>query len=185
MRRKYLDDDTACVDSDGFFSTGDLGYLDDDGFLFLQGRKDNQFKISTGRKILPEQTEQVYQQSPFVDDIVVFGEGQRFIVGLIVPSERFIDVCRQNEEYDKDESLNGDRCRRLMASELASYSDRLEQHLRLADFYILDRPFQMDQGELTATLKPRRSTIESHFDDRLHSMFDAAASWLDGPCNLH
>ncbi len=69
---------------DGYLQTGDIGHFDADGFLYLTGRKAEIIKTSTGRRISPAAVEAVYAQSPYIDQVVVVGEGRKYLVGLIV-----------------------------------------------------------------------------------------------------
>ena len=71
--------------NDDFYRTGDLGHFDEDGFLFVLGRKDDVFKLSTGNRIIPSKVEGTYVQSPFIERMIVFGKGKRCLVALIWP----------------------------------------------------------------------------------------------------
>ena len=171
--KQYWNESDKIVDADGFYSTGDLGHFDEDGFLTITGRKSSQFKTATGRKITPERIESVYRKSDFIEDIVICGEGQRFIVGLIVPSRQFVEACKQSLSAPDVEpsTVQNEAARSLMQKELSKFDDLLEKHERMADFQILPRPFESERNELTPSLKKRRHAIEESFQDDLKDLF--------------
>ncbi len=169
----YFGEHDRLLDDDGFLSTGDMGYFDDEGNLVIDGRKDSRLKTSTGRKIFPEQVERVYQQSRMISDMMVTGHGKKFIVALIVPSEEFIDQCLNLMPVDatREEALRSEAARLLMQEELSTLEHELESHERVADFQLLDREFSAEEGELTASLKKRRREIERNHSGALSGMF--------------
>lgn len=126
---------------DGFYKSGDYGHLDADGFLFLHGRRGDIFKLSTGRRIAPAPIEAAYRRCNYVDQIVIFGEGRAQLVALVVLKP---DCTAGREKVA--------RAMESVASELADYE-------RVRAFRILPQPLSMAEGELTPTLKLRRSRI--------------------------
>ena len=168
---KYWNESDDALDAEGFYCTGDLGQFDDEGFLTITGRKSSQFKTTTGRKINPERIERVYLESSYIEDIVVCGEGHRFIVGLIVPSKEFLELIQAERTELEASLLNGPAARSLLEKEIFKFGDQLEKYERIADFEILPRPFGSSQNELTPSLKKRRHVIEESFGDELAHLF--------------
>ncbi len=171
--RHYWNEDNDLLDEDGFLATGDMGHFDQQGHLVIHGRKDSRLKTSTGRKIFPEQIERVYCQSRFISDVMISGHGRKFIVGLIVPSEEFVDVCMNLMPIDtkRSDALRSEAAKLMMQEELSSLEGSLEKHERLADFRILEQEFKAERGELTASLKKRRKAIEESYDAELSEMY--------------
>jgi len=91
------------IDADGWLHTGDLGYLDDDGYLYLTGRKHPLVLLSTGRKVVPTRLEQTLVESPFISQAVVFGEGRPYVSALIVPDLEAIAECIEQDNADPEE----------------------------------------------------------------------------------
>ena len=90
------------LDEAGWLHTGDLGHFDDDGYLYLTGRKQPALVLSTGRKIMPTPIEQALMASPYITQAVVFGEGHPYVTALIVP-----DLTRLAEQFQLDAPANG------------------------------------------------------------------------------
>lgn len=176
--KHYWGQSESVLNDEGFFATGDLGFFDDDGCLVINGRKDSQIKTSTGRKLLPEPIEQTYKQSRYVSDITVHGQGRKCLVGLIVPSNDFIDAVEDlvPAGTSRSDALNSEAARLLMKDSLSEVESSLEHHERLADFRILPQPFRLDRSEITSSLKKRRGQIESSYVDELDAMYGSASS---------
>jgi long-chain acyl-CoA synthetase len=149
----YAGDAVATADMlrDGWLYTGDLGELDNDGFLFIRGRKKELIVLSTGKKVLPTRVESLLTASPLIEQAAVFGNGQSAIVALIVPAVRGISQAA---------------CAQEIASRLATAAH--EEQIR--GFAILDRAFSIDRGELTPKLSLCRSIIARNFATELAAL---------------
>ncbi len=97
------EDTRQLVDSAGWLHTGDLGYLDEDGYLYLTGRKQPVEVLSTGRKITPAVIEEALMQSPLIFQAVVFAEGRPYVSAFIVPDLEAFGAHFQGDEADGDE----------------------------------------------------------------------------------
>ena len=162
---------------DDFYRTGDLGYFDEDGFLFVLGRKDDVFKLSTGRRIIPSKVESSYVQSPFIERMIVFGKGKRCLVALIWPH---MDNVRRQLKCDVAPSAESEGrgaidvtvLRSLISAELRQYGQRLASYERVRRFAIPEQPLSVERNELTTTLKVRRSQVEVHFHRQLSDLYE-------------
>jgi len=121
-------------------ATGDLGYLDDDGFLYVTGRRKNVFITSFGRNVSPEWPEAELLHQPAIAQACVFGEAQPFNTAVVCPADT---SARPRSIADAILSANGN----------------LPDYARVADFIIADEPFSVANGLLTETGKPRREAI--------------------------
>jgi long-chain acyl-CoA synthetase len=108
---------------DGFFRTGDLGYLDGDGYLHIVGRSKELIVLAGGKNIFPEEVEAVYGESPLIREIAVLEQGGR-LVGLVVPE---IEALR---------SQSGEELRKRLRTEIEQRSARLPSYQRLGDFAV-------------------------------------------------
>ncbi len=168
----YLRDDNACLTSEGFYRTGDLGSFDDDGYLYLHGRKSQMIKTSTGRKIFPATIEAVYQQHALLESVVVFGDARKFLIALIVPSRRELERrLPKNFTYAENEI---DNCREIyecLRQAVTEQESLLAPHERVARFAVMERPFNVEHGELTTNLKLRRQMIAKKYGETLEQLY--------------
>jgi long-chain acyl-CoA synthetase len=141
---------TAEVIQNGWLHTGDLAELDSDRFLTIRGRKKELIVLSTGKKVSPTRVESLLTASPFIYQAAVFGDGQCGLVALIVPTEGAPTYNHFAEEIN--------RCLAHAAHE--------EQVHR---FTLLDRPFSVERGELTAKMSICRSVIARNFAAELNA----------------
>ena len=163
--RGYFRDDASrsLFRSDGFLPTGDVGYFDEEGYLYLTGRKSDFIKTSTGRRIAPAPIEAVYCRSRYVEHVMVVGDGRKHLAALVTLSE---DKARNalGEEPDPHfvEQIQKDFDR--LGSELPNYA-------RIRRIAILATPFRVSSGELTSSLKLRRSAIAAKYSQLIESLF--------------
>jgi len=94
------------IDTDGWLHTGDLGHIDQDGYLYLTDRKEALVVLSTGRKVMPSRIEKALMDSPFVAQAVVFGESRPYVSALIVPDLEVLASDFQEEFTDEDEAIS-------------------------------------------------------------------------------
>jgi long-chain acyl-CoA synthetase len=156
----YWHDDAASADAvrDGWLCTGDLGSLDEDGYLYIRGRKKELIVLSTGKKVTPSHIESLLTSSPLIEQAAVFGDGQCGIVALIVPAAPLGESstgCLARDEYQREIT----RC-------LASSAHEEQIHR----FVLIDRPFSIERGELTPKLSLRRAVIASNFAAELEEL---------------
>jgi long-chain acyl-CoA synthetase len=144
---------TAEAISDGWLRTGDLAALDDDGFVYIRGRKKELIVLSTGKKVSPTRVESLLMASPLIHQAAVFGDGRCGLVALIVP---------RNEERGARNELFEDEIERCLAC--AAHEEQI-QH-----FVILNRPFAIERGELTAKMSLCRNVIARNFAVELASL---------------
>jgi long-chain acyl-CoA synthetase len=90
MRGYWPDGTSQTIDADGWLHTGDLGRFDSNGYLYLTGSKQPLIVLTTGRKVVPTTIENALLESPFVDQVVAFGDGQLYVSALIVPNTEAI-----------------------------------------------------------------------------------------------
>lgn len=95
------------LDADGWLHTGDLGYCDEEGYIYLTGRKEALAVLSTGRKIMPAYIEKMLMASPFIDQAVVFGEGRPYVSALLVPDlEALAEDFQEGTNGDESATIN-------------------------------------------------------------------------------
>ena len=159
---------------DDWFKTGDIGRLDEDGFLYVTDRKKDLLKTSGGKFIAPQPIESSFKHHPWIGEAIVVGDKRKFPALLIVPN--FVAV----ETYARTEGLAFSSRRELIAiPEIhARYADivqsvnaDLAQFERLKKFRLISEELSSSNGTLTASLKIRRRAIEEHFKREIDEMY--------------
>jgi long-chain acyl-CoA synthetase len=165
----------SAIDTEGWFHTGDIGKIEPQGHLRLTGRKKEIFKTSLGKYISPEQLENKFKESPFIDTLMVLGENQKFAAALIVPDFNHLKGwCAIKEvPYTTDaEIVNLPRIRKRFQVEIDKYNKFFGATEQVKRFELLDREWTVDTGELTASLKLRRGYISEKYSERIQKIFD-------------
>ena len=168
------DENEDAFTSDGWFRTGDIGHLDADAFLVITDRKKDLIKTSGGKYIAPQRLESLIKSSRFVSQVVVVGNARKFASALIVPNIELLRGYAQMKgiEY-KDQSalLTNPRIIDLINRQVDKYTMELARFEKVKKVALLEHEFTTESGELTPTLKPRRSVIEKKYSsviDRLY-----------------
>jgi len=161
---------------EGFYRTGDCGRLDEDGFLFLTGRTSDMIKTSTGRRISPAQTEAAHRQCPFLDNLVVVGNGRKHLAALVTLNCLALEAEFQRRGLPappREELWRSRLAESLIRRGLEICGQDLAPHEQIRAFAILPEPLSVANGELTATLKPRRHQIEARYRDLIDRLYAA------------
>src|SRR6185295_18870997 len=160
---------------DGWFRTGDIGHIDEDGFLEITDRKKELMKTSGGKYVAPQRVESLIKSSRFVSQVFVVGNARKFPSALIVPNMELLRsyagmkgiVCKDDREL-----LAHPRIVDLIQRQVDKYTTQLGQWEKVKKIALLEHELTIESGDLTPTLKPRRSVIEKKYApviDRLYS----------------
>lgn len=152
------------TDAEGrvWLHTGDVGYLDVDGFLFITDRKKDLLKTSGGKYIAPQPIENAIKQSRFVNQVLVIGEGRNFPAAMIVPQMDVLQAYAAQQGItakDATELLRHPKIISLMESEVGRFCGDLSKYERIKAVLLLDRELTVESGELTPTLKIKRRVV--------------------------
>lgn len=165
----------AVFTSDGWFKTGDIGALDQDGFLCITDRKKELFKTSGGKYIAPQPIEQAIKGSRFVSQVVLIGSERKFPAALIVP------VWEQLESYCKlkgiavksrSEMCHHPRIVDLIQRQIDALTPNLPKYERIKKVALLEDEFTIEGGELTPTLKVKRRVIDEKYRDVIEKLYE-------------
>ena len=160
-------------DEEGFFHTGDAGYLKN-GELFLKERIKDLFKTSNGKYIAPQQIEALLLVDKFVDQVVVIADQRKFVSALIVPDFRVLEEWAREHKIkvDSRESLcSNEKVVKMMFDRIKTLQQQLAPYEQIKQFTLLAHHFSMESGELTNTLKIRRSVIYKNFKEIIDKMY--------------
>jgi long-chain acyl-CoA synthetase len=163
------------IDVDGWLHTGDIGMFDEEGFLTITDRKKNIFVSSGGKNIAPQHIENLFMQSPLIEQCVLIGDGRMFLTALIVPNFDALKeyALKHNLRFSSQEEL-------LILPEIYQHIEQevaqVQQHLssfeRVRKFTILSKPFTIEDGEITPTMKVRRKIVEEEFKGLIEKMYE-------------
>ena len=162
------------IDPEGYFHTGDRGEIDAEGFLRITGRVKEIFKTSMGKYISPSMIENKMLESPFINSIIVVGEGQKFAGALIVPNfDQLTLWCRENHlNFINNELMLKDKAViAMMRKEVERINKSLGDYERVQKFELLSSDFTAEKGEVTSTMKLRRNAIQEHYKETIERLF--------------
>lgn len=168
------DINAAAFDADGFFHTGDSGYLKD-GELYLKERIKDLFKTSNGKYIAPQQVEAMLLVDKFIDQVAVVADQRKFVSALIVPEFRLLEQWAKEHkiEFDSRESLcENKQVHDMIMERIDTLQQTLAHYEQVKRFTLLPHHFSMENGELTNTLKMRRPVIYSNYKDVIDKMYE-------------
>jgi long-chain acyl-CoA synthetase len=163
------------IDSEGWFNSGDLGYLTPQGDLTITGRAKDTIVLSNGENIEPQSIEDACLFSPYIDQIMLVGQDQKSIGALIVPNtEALVNWGKNQAEPWVEGNLQDPRLEALMRGELTKLvKDRPGYRAddRIAVFRYVTEPFSVENGMLTQSLKLRRHVVMERYQDMIVKMF--------------
>ena len=166
---------TVEVIVDGWLHTGDVGELDADGYLTITDRKKDLIVTSSGKNVAPAETEHLLTSDSYIDQAVAYGDGRQFISALIVPNfENLHEMADElNCSIDVDDGfIQNQPIIDFYQERIDALMQAVSQPERVRKFLLLARPFQVEDDELTATLKVRRRHIIGKYEAQLAALYD-------------
>jgi long-chain acyl-CoA synthetase len=168
--------ETAEALRDAWFHTGDIGAIDNDGYLRITDRKKDLIVTSGGKKVAPQPIENRLKLIPYFDNVVLIGDRRNFISALVVPNiETLTAYARSNRISftDNADLLRKNEILEMAMREIEARTPDLASFERVRKIAFIDRPLTVDSGDLTPTLKVRRSIVEAKFRDRIEELYAA------------
>ncbi len=166
--------ETDEVLKDGWLHTGDIGVFDSDGFLKITDRKKHLFKTSNGKYVAPTPIENLFLCSKYIDQFVLIGDRRTYLSALIVPDFEALKeyADSHNISYSNVEELTKvPEIYKMMESELSKFQKKLANYERVRKFTLLEKPFTLEEGEVTPSMKIRRKVIEQRYKNLIESMY--------------
>jgi long-chain acyl-CoA synthetase len=162
------------LSEDGWFSTGDIGYVDKDNYLFITDRKKDLIKTAAGKFVAPQPIENALKTSPYILNAMVVGDRRKFIVALLVPNAATVaaKAADQGIKFTSNEELaNHPWVHALIESEVKRLTIHLAQYETIKRFALLPEDFTFDNGSLTFTLKLKRRVVEQQYASAIESLY--------------
>ena len=163
----------ASFTEDGWFRTGDAGYIKD-GFLFLTERIKDLFKTSNGKYIAPQAIETKMVVDRYIDQISIIADERKFVAALIVPDYKLVEKFAADKgiQYaSMAELLKTDAVMELFKERIDTLQQQFAHYEQIKKFTLLPEPFSMAKGELTNTLKIKRSVLNKNYAAEIEAMY--------------
>jgi long-chain acyl-CoA synthetase len=160
--------------SDGWFRTGDIGRLDEDGYLTITDRKKELLKTAAGKFVAPAPIENTLKTSPYITNAIVVGDTRKFVSVLIVPNFANIEAASRKAGHDfatPSQMTNDPWVHDLLSHEIERLTAPLAQYEKPKRFAILEQDFTYAGGELTYTMKMKRRVIEQRYQDVIARLY--------------
>lgn len=160
--------------SDGWFRTGDIGRLDDDGYLTITDRKKELLKTAAGKFVAPAPIENTLKTSPYITNAIVVGDSRKFVSVLIVPNFANIEAAARKAGHDfaTPAQMTADPwVRDLLSHEIERLTAPLAQYEKPKRFAMIEQDFTYAGGELTYTMKMKRRVIEQRYADVIARLY--------------
>jgi long-chain acyl-CoA synthetase len=167
----------AAIDEEGWLRSGDIGEIDEDGFLKITDRKKDLIITAGGKNVAPQRIEKILSTSRFISYVIACGDRRKYIAALITLDEGNIRAwARENGLGNASlEALAADeRVQRLIESEIAERNAQLASFESVKRFRILPRDLSIETGELTPTLKIKRKAVQAQYADLIEEMYPEA-----------
>src|SRR6266481_3255798 len=162
------------LSEEGWFSTGDIGYVDKDNYLFITDRKKDLIKTAAGKFVAPQPIENALKTSPYILNAMVVGDKRKFIVALIVPNAATVaaKAAEQGISFSSNiEMAAHPWVRSLIEAEVKRLTANLAQYETIKRFALLPDDFTFYNGSLTFTLKLKRRVVEQQFREIIDKLY--------------
>ncbi len=168
-------EETEKTVKNGWLHTGDIGVFDAEGFLMITDRKKSLFKTTGGKYIAPTPIENMFLGSKYIDQFIIVGDRRMFITALIVPDfealKEYADAHRITYK-DPMELTQMKQIYEMLEKDLGQFQRKLAGYEKVRKFTILEKPFTVEGGEMTPSLKLKRNVIESRYTNLIDEMYE-------------
>jgi long-chain acyl-CoA synthetase len=153
--------------------TGDMGYLDGEGYLHITGRIKEQYKLENGKFVVPTPLEEQLKLSPYISNVMLFGENREYNVAVIVPDfDLLLPWCAQHRvPATAAEAVRDPRVRDLFERELDRQSGEFRHFEKVRKFVLVTEEFSTENGMLTPTLKVKRGAVLAAHGEALAALY--------------
>ena len=175
MKGYYKDKERTeeAIDEEGWFHTGDMGTLEGD-ILTITGRKKELFKLSTGEYVAPQIVENIMKESPFIEQLMVVGENERFCSAIISPNFNHLQNWAERHEItyaSNDELVSNEQVLEKYKSEIDELNTDIQDTMTIKKFILVNKEWAPDTGELSPTLKLKRDVLLEKYQSEIEGIY--------------
>jgi long-chain acyl-CoA synthetase len=176
VMKGYFNNETATkevFDADGYFRTGDIGYVDQDGFLFITDRKKEIIVMSNGKNVAPQPIEGLLKLQPHIEQACMIGDSRKYMTCLIQPDFEALEAFAvANGIAATGAQLTADqRVISLFEQQVEAVNAQLPRYEQIKKFWVLPEAWGVETGELTPTMKLKRRIITDKFGDIITTFY--------------
>ena len=171
---KKAEETAKAIDAEGWFHTGDAGYIKDN-YLYLTERIKDLFKTSNGKYISPQALETKLGIDRYIDQIAIIADQRKFVSALIIPAYEVLEAYAKEQgiAYENMEQLLADeKIQTLYRTRIDTLQQQFAHYEQVKRFTLLPEPFSMQRGELTNTLKIKRSVLNVNYKQQIDAMYE-------------
>lgn len=168
------DANAAAFTDDGYFRTGDAGYLTPDGALVLTERVKDLFKTSNGKYIAPQMMESRLAENKYIDEVAVIGDQRKFVTALVVPNLPQLRDWAHRNNIDAEDSyslMKNQKAIDFIMSQINIYQKDIADYEKIKRITLLPHHFSIMNGEVTNTMKVRRSIVAKNYAGQIEAMY--------------
>ncbi len=174
---KAPEETAEAIDKDGWFHTGDIGFIDEEGNLKITDRKKNLIITAGGKNIAPAGVEREVCSSKYIEQSVVVGDRRKYLVAIVVPALEIVNKWGKKQdpaiEFESYEDMaKSKEVDKLIREELDSHQEDLARFEQIKYFFIAPQPFTIETGELTASMKIKRNEIINRYDLEIEELYN-------------
>lgn len=165
---------TEAIDPDGWFRTGDIGELDEDGHLKITDRKKSILVTSGGKNVAPAPLENALVLSPYIEQVMIIGDQRNFISALLVPNFEKLEAFAEENSIpsrDREALIKDPQVLALFEKEMERAMEQFARYEQVRKIALLPREFTIEKGELTPTLKVKRKAVFDHFGEEIEALY--------------
>ncbi|BAI80928.1 long-chain fatty-acid-CoA ligase [Deferribacter desulfuricans SSM1] len=182
MKGYYKNEEATkeALDEEGWFRTGDIGKIDEDGFLYIVDRKKELIITAGGKNIAPQPIENELKLDKYISQAFVYGDRKPYLVALLVPNfERIVEYAKEHhiEYFDMNDLVANEKILKLFKERVEEINKKLPKYETIKKFSLVPVDFTIEGGELTPTLKLKRRVIYNKYKDKIECLYSD-----DGDC---
>jgi len=169
-----MEDVTREAIRDGWFYTGDIGHLDDDGYLVITDRKKDIIVTAGGKNVAPQPIENILKIDPYIEGAVLVGDRRRFICALIVPNFEKLEAHAKSNSiaYESREDLvKQEPVIRFYEELIDRITPNLASYEKVKKVILMGRDFEIEKGEMTPSLKIKRNIVEDKYQAEIEALY--------------
>ncbi|HEX6273383.1 MAG TPA: long-chain fatty acid--CoA ligase [Polyangiaceae bacterium] len=164
-------ENAAAFTADGGLRTGDMGRIDEDGYIYITGRIKEQYKLETGKYVVPSPLEEELRLSPYIANVMLYGDNKPHNVALVIPDREAITRWATQQGKTLGDPATDPAVRELLRAELASFSERFKSYERPKDFVVVNEDFTVESGLLTPKLSVKRRNVLARYGGALEALY--------------